>query len=61
MTLDLETRTLSSGTGDGCLEVISCSIYDGGIYEVFYLPDYNFNQVELLEAVVEYLKNIQIF
>jgi DNA polymerase type B, organellar and viral len=51
LTLDLETRKLSNNK----LEVISNCIYNGSTYETFYLPDFDFNQVRLLEASINYL------
>jgi hypothetical protein len=51
MTLDLETRRLANNN----LEVISCSVYDGSTYETFYLPDYGYNQIKLLGAIIGYL------
>jgi hypothetical protein len=50
LTLDLETRQLSTG----CLEVISSALYDGQDYHTFYLTDY-INQEELLITTTKVL------
>jgi DNA polymerase elongation subunit (family B) len=52
LTLDLETRRLSSGE----LEVISGTIYDGKDYHTFYITDY-ISDFELLEAMIKTLLN----